>query len=84
MVAALLQIIAHDNVDLYVSNAFIQCIHVPFMLTKLSSSARLARPALFISRTAWPHLILSLTPRGRGLTKHPLHSPIAMLLSHPF
>jgi hypothetical protein len=52
MVAALLQIIAHDNVDLYVSNAFMMRIHEPFMLTNLSSSARLAKPVLSILRIA--------------------------------
>ena len=52
MVAALLQIIAHDNVDLYVSNAFMMRIHEPFMLTNLSSSVRLAKPVLSISRIA--------------------------------
>jgi importin-7 len=36
MVAALLQIIAADSVDMYVSNAFVLCIHAPAMLTDLS------------------------------------------------
>jgi hypothetical protein len=52
MVAALLQIIAHDNVDLYVSNAFMVHISELFIFTNLSSSARLAKPALSISRIA--------------------------------
>jgi len=52
MVAALLQIIAHDNVDLYVSNAFIVRIHESLIFTDLSSSAQLAKPVPFISRIA--------------------------------
>jgi hypothetical protein len=58
MVAALLQIIAWDNVDLYVSNALILCMHALFILTDRFSPARLAKHALFISRIAWLHRIL--------------------------
>ena len=83
MVAALLQIIAYDNVDLYVSNALILRIHASFMLTDHLSSVRLAKPALFISRIAWPHLTLSLTHPDSVQTRHLSPSLIAMRSRHP-
>lgn len=64
MIAALLQIIAADNIDLYVSNALFCLNEGPMKLTSLHLIVQLARPVLSGSKTASSPITLWSRLRG--------------------